>query len=516
MAQSLPRFCSHCGAEAISTQKFCRQCGSSISDEVLPQSPTQSLVQAADQSPSLSLGPTADLPSSPGSGSVPNSPAYSVPKRPSAQTSPPVWEQQPTRVSRPTLKPLTEVAGPSSEPSLTQAPQLSFESLADQTLSSAPDEEIVSIPTQMLQAQGLPESSMQPQEQSEPIPLETSLDDAVAVMPTQALQARGPLPQSSLQTQMPSMVQTPPLLQMRSQGGKRVSPRLVLVVGLIVVLGGLVFGIVAIFLALRTPSQSAITTTTLGTTVNYAGVDVTVVNAQQSQLFLDDPNSRSDGMLRLHLHAQNITSVPINLPYETITHVTLPGGKVVGPTYVKFNEHMAPNATGSGLVDFAVPQNVPVSQVVFHLGSVEEAQLDIPLNGRANVDQYASKTVHPNQPLSYYGLNWTLTDASLQFHIDGHQASKGMRYLILTLKVNNPLFQTAIPGSPYDYVQLTANNAAIPLVNTTLPVSFDGGASGKGGTVTFLVPQDAPSFVLTLSNPAVDGFAGSKPVAFQF
>jgi len=134
------------------------------------------------------------------------------------------------------------------------------------------------------------------------------------------------------------------------------------------------------------------------------------------------------------------------------------------------------------------------------------------LDGHANVDRYASKTIHLDKQISYYGLSWSLTDASVQFHIDGMQASKGMRYLILTLKVDNPLFQKAIPGSPYSYVQLRANNTSIKLKDTTLPVSFDPGASGKIGTLTFLVPQDDTSFTLTLSNTS-DGFDGSNPDA---
>jgi hypothetical protein len=333
-------------------------------------------------------------------------------------------------------------------------------------------------------------------------------------MPTQGLptpQVQEP-PQASMQTQAqsaPPSLSAPPErhLDMRRVG---------IWLALIVVLGGVVFGIVELLQGFRAPSQPTITTTPLGTTVNYAGVDITIVNAQKSQSFLDDPNSLSDGMLRLQLKAHNKTSLAIHLPYETIAHVTLPDRKVVGSTYVKSHEQVAPNATERGLVDFAMPQNVQVDQVIFHLGSADEAQLDIPLNGHANVDQYASKTVHPNQPLSYYGLNWTLTDASLQFHIDGHQASKGMRYLILTLKVDNPLSQTAIPGSSYNYVQLKGNNASIKLINTNLPVSFDAGGTGKAGTLTFLAPQDDTSFVLTLSNPAIDGFDASKPVAFQF
>jgi hypothetical protein len=305
-------------------------------------------------------------------------------------------------------------------------------------------------------------------------------------------------------------------------GGRLNIKYLGIALALIVVLG---FGIVVLIQVLSPPSQPAITTTTLGTLVNYAGVDITVVNAQRSQSFLDDPNTASDGMLRLQLRAQNETSLPLNLSYAAITHLSLPDGKIVSPTYVKSNdvksndvksnEHLVPNATKSDLVDFAVPQNISVDRLTFHLGSVDEAQIDIPLNGHANVGQYAPKTGHPNQQTSYYGLNWTLTDTSLQFHIDGKQASKGMRYLILTLKVDNPLTQRAIPGSPYNYVQLKGNNAPINLVDNTLPVEFDAGASGKGGTWTFLVPQDVTAFTLILSNPSLDGFDAANPVNFQ-
>ena len=475
MAQSTPRFCPHCGIKTISHQKFCPQCGWDMTDEA----PVQQSPQSAIQSSHSSLEPGLSPPSDPGLDAGSKPPSRTVPKRPSTQATPPSLEPLPNRVSRPVLEPLKEVIHPSSEPSLTQVSQPPSGPLSRQTMAPSPDEAIEFMPTQ-----GLP----QPQVQGLPL---------------------SPKQQTHIQSasQFPSI-----LLVARRLDIKRVGIWL----GLVVVLGGVVFGFLELLLAFRAPSQPTITSTTLGTTVDYAGVDITVVNAQKSQSFLDDPNSTSDGMLRLQLHAQNKTSLTINLPYDTITHVTLPDGKVLSPTYVKSNVHMAPLAAGSDIVDFAVPQNVRVDQVIFHLGSVDEAQLDIPLNGHANVDQYASKTVHPNQPLAYYGLNWSITDASLQFHIDGHQASKGMRYLIMTLKVDNPLSQTVIPGSPYNYVQLKANTASIKLIDTTLPVSFDAGASGKSGTVMFLVPQDNTAFVLTLSNPRIDGFDASKPVAFQF
>jgi hypothetical protein len=356
----------------------------------------------------------------------------------------------------------------------------------------------------------------------------SSEDDAIASIPTHTLpepQVPEPQaqekPQSSGQTEMPSAPQSPPVqakvlsvLQSLSALVKRYLDmrRVRIVLALVIILVVISIVIVELLQALIASSQPSITTTTLGTAVNYAGVDITVVNAQKARSFVDDPHSASDGMLRLQLRAQNKTSLAINLPYEAITHVTLPdvkpGGqtqRLLSPTYVKSNGHVAPHATENSLIDFAVPQDVRVDQVIFHLGSADEAQLDIPLNRQANVDQYASKTIHPNQPISYDGLNWSLTDASTQFHIDGQQASKGKRYLILTLKVDNPLTQVVIPGSPYNYIQLQADKTPVNLVNTTLPVAFEVGASGKTGTLTFLVPQGDTSFTLTLANKS-DGF----------
>jgi hypothetical protein len=459
MAPSLPPLCPRCGSETTFNQKFCHKCGLNLSNESLVQSPTQSSEQSAEQSPHATL---------------------------------------------------ESVASPSSNAEL--------EPLSSQTIASSPDPEhpVNQVPDLSMAQPSVEEASL-PSAQSpySSVIQASSSNDMIESIPTEELpqpQEQEPL-QPSMQSQMQSTPQSP-LALLRS----RLDVRLIRILSFfMVILIIIVFALFALFQALSAPSQPAITTTTLGTTVNYAGVDITVVNAQKSQSFLDDSHSASDGMLRLLLRAQNKTSLPMTLSYATITRVTLPNGKVLSPTYVQYDEPLAPNATGSDLVDFAVPQNVRVDQVIFHLGGVDEAQLDIPLNGHANVDQYASKTVHPNQPISYYGLNWSLTDASLQFHIDGHQASTGMRYLILTLKVENPLTQIVIPGAPYSYVQLQANTTSIKLIDTTLPVSFVAGESGKVGTLTFLVPQDDATFTLTLSNPSdsFDGSNGKNMVTFQ-
>lgn len=245
-------------------------------------------------------------------------------------------------------------------------------------------------------------------------------------------------------------------------------------------------------------SQSPITTTQVHETVIYAGVEVTVLNVQQSQNFLNDPNSSTDGMLRLNIQEHNPTAAKISWLYYDIAQVVLPGGKTVPPTYAKATVGIAPGATQNSYVDFAVPATDKVSQLTLRLGANNEAQMDIPLTGTANLNKYAPTSVKPDGQLQYFGLNWTLVSATAQYSIVGQQASKGMRYLVVTLSVDNTLSQQAITGSPFTYIRLQSGNSTFTPVDTTLPISFDSGVTGKSGTVTFLVPQKSTAFTLVL------------------
>lgn len=111
-------------------------------------------------------------------------------------------------------------------------------------------------------------------------------------------------------------------------------------------------------------SQSPITTTQVHETVTYAGVQVTVLNAQQSQSFLNDPNSSADGMLRLNIQEHNPTTTKISWLYYDMAQLVLPGGKTVPPTYAKATVGIAAGVTQNSYVDFAVPMSDNVSQLV--------------------------------------------------------------------------------------------------------------------------------------------------------
>jgi hypothetical protein len=132
------------------------------------------------------------------------------------------------------------------------------------------------------------------------------------------------------------------------------------------------------------------------------------------------------------------------------------------------------------------------------LGATNEAQMQIPLILNANLSKYQPKTINLNGQMQYFGLNWTLTNATSSLSIQGQQAAKGMRYITVTLKVANTLSQVAITGSPYEYIRLQyGNHTALPKY-TTIPVAFNVGVTEVTGSVIFQVPQNTKSFTLVL------------------
>ncbi len=263
-----------------------------------------------------------------------------------------------------------------------------------------------------------------------------------------------------------------------------------------------------------TNSQPAVTTSNINETVTYAGVSITILNAQQSQRFVNDPDSGNDGMLRLNLREQNSADMTIDLPYANIARLVLPGGLTVAPTYVKAKGSIAAGVTQNSFVDFAVPTTTAVRKVILRLGAASEAQMDIPLSSQANLSKYAPHSVKPDGQMLYMGLNWTLTQATSQLYIDGQQASKGKRYIIVTLSVDNTLSQEAITGSPYSYIRLQVGKTLLSPQATTLPVSFATGETGKTGTVTFLAPQNSSAFTLILQPQGSN--SGFDPASTDF
>jgi hypothetical protein len=260
-------------------------------------------------------------------------------------------------------------------------------------------------------------------------------------------------------------------------------------------------------------TQTPITTTQINSTVTYVGVDLTILSAQQSQSFIDDPNTTSTGMVRLNIQEQNNTTVKVSWLYNDSARLLLPDKTLVAPTYIHAHVGIAPGATQKSFLDFAVPTNDKINQLTLRIGAANEVQLDIPLTGQADLHKYSPKNVNLDGQMLYLGLNYTLVKATSQLSVAGQQASKGMAFIVVALKVDNTLSQQVIPGSPYDYARLKAGNTTAAPKYTDLLVSFDSGETGQSGTITFLVPQSGRAFTLVL---LPQSGAGQATTDFQF
>lgn len=322
------------------------------------------------------------------------------------------------------------------------------------------------------------------------------------------LQAPQPQAPSGPAAFLPQQYQNPAGQTKRRQGLWKVGCVLVLFL-VLAALGILYVGAPMLGLHLPTPgnaSQPPITTVSLNTSFVYAGMNVTLINVQRADSFRDDSTTSSPGVLRIQVRAQNTTQVPTNLLYTTSASLVLPGGKTEKPSYVSADVGLPLGVTRTSLLDFAVPTETTLAQILFRLGSSHEAQMDIPLVVHPDLAKYDPKTTMLASQLQYVGLDWTLTSATVQWSIDGVQAAKGMRYVNLQVKVNNTLSQTVITGSAYDYVRLMAGTTTLTPVATTLPVSFAAATTAQTGSVTFLVPQDAKTFTFILVTSNQSGF----------
>jgi hypothetical protein len=285
-----------------------------------------------------------------------------------------------------------------------------------------------------------------------------------------------------------------------------------------VVLGGILYigaGTLGVPLpGFRAHHQGPTVTTPLNLTITYASVDFTIQNVQQAPGFPDDPQPDVDGMLRIHLLEANTTDLRVVYNLYTSAHLLVPGQGEEAPLAVKVNAALAPHSSRSNILDFAVSTDIKPNRLTLRLGSASEAQMDIPLAAGADLTRYRPRSVSLNKPLNYFGLNWTLTSASESWSAQGQQAPRGQEFLTLTLAVTNTLAQTAITGSPYDYIRLQTGRQTLVPSYTTLPVAFAQGISGTAGSVTFSVPQQSTSFTLTLVAQPASGME-SASVDFQ-
>ena len=249
---------------------------------------------------------------------------------------------------------------------------------------------------------------------------------------------------------------------------------------------------------LATPPLASPTTTQLNETVNYAGVDITILNAQQASSFSDDNNSSTNELVRLNLNEKAGSAVGSFL-YGDVMRLVLPDKTTIVPSRAQSDIGPDQGTTRKNWIDFTVPTNTKIDQLALLLGTDKEAQMSVPLSSGANLSAYQLKTASPNTSIQYAGLAWTVTSVTLAWNYYGHQADKGMRYVIVQFRIDNPTSNQFTSGFPEEYMRLKSGGAtSAPAGNSTLPITVPANSSGAAGVVAFQVPEGVTSYTLIL------------------
>lgn len=240
-----------------------------------------------------------------------------------------------------------------------------------------------------------------------------------------------------------------------------------------------------------------VTTTQINQAITYASDTITIVSVQQASSFSND-NASSNGVVRINVKENNtVANAPTFAYYDTL-RLILPDKSTVAPDNTKMGTSPQAQTTQDNWWDFPAAANLSVDQMSLLIGSADQAQMQVPLTGHADLSQYQPKTVNPNAKTQYAGLTWTITSATVSFNAAGKQAASGMRYVTVAMSVDNNSSNNF--GSFWgDYFRLkTGSSTSAPTGDTNFPGSIAAGSTGTKGTLYFLVPAGSTSYTLLL------------------
>lgn len=263
-----------------------------------------------------------------------------------------------------------------------------------------------------------------------------------------------------------------------------------------------------------TPTQSSSQTTPINALVTYASVKITIVDVRQATSFSDDTNTPDQGVVRLNFK-EDTSDKPGRYYYGDCMRLLLPDGTSVSPSNYQYS--LAPEASVSrkNWVDFPVSLSIHTNQLTLRIGTATEAQMNIPLTGTANLNQYQAKTVTLNKQVQYGRVNWTITNATSQWSFAGKQADKGMLYIVVDVKIDNHT-SDAFRGYPGDYIRLKAGaTTTTPDGNLTIPLGVEAGQTNTPGECAFLVPQGSTDYTFVLLAAPSNGADRDVSIPFQ-
>ncbi|HET9999704.1 MAG TPA: zinc-ribbon domain-containing protein [Ktedonobacteraceae bacterium] len=268
-----------------------------------------------------------------------------------------------------------------------------------------------------------------------------------------------------------------------------------------------------------TPTQAALTTTPINTIVNYASVNITILNAQQATSFADDTGTLAQGVVRLNLHAvqsdvtsMDFTSAPTYAYGESFA-LLLPGGNKMAIGGYKDISGPARQGDQTTWIDFSASTSLKVNQMILLIGRDTEEQLQVPLTGHADVSQYQPKQSAPNLRVPFGSMFWTLKTVTFKLSDSGTQVDKGKRFLVLTFSLDNPGTE-GYNAFPPDFMRLQYGGTTIALEQAAIGDAA-AGTTNVLGLVSFLVPQDTTTATFILLPGHTPGATTQATIPFQ-
>jgi hypothetical protein len=264
-----------------------------------------------------------------------------------------------------------------------------------------------------------------------------------------------------------------------------------------------------------TPTAIVTTTARINQSITYASDDITIVSVQEASSYPDDANPSTPVTLRLNIKEHNGTPNNIFINYNSSFRLVLPDKNTVPAANTQHGGSIVQAVTQTNWIDFPLNSSIAIDQLALQIGGQSEAQMNIPLTGHADLSAYQLKKITPNTAFQYAGLPWTLLSVTSSWSASGKQADAGMRYIVLTMKVDNTSSNTYFP-SISNYARLKQGSITNSETSDTFSTALSPGTTGSVGTVTFEMSQSSNAFTLImLAQPNNNPPVSQQTVNFQ-
>ncbi|HVU69975.1 MAG TPA: zinc ribbon domain-containing protein [Ktedonobacteraceae bacterium] len=239
---------------------------------------------------------------------------------------------------------------------------------------------------------------------------------------------------------------------------------------------------------------------TVNAALNFGTIDLTILTVQQAGSFPDDHNTTGEKIVRVNFKEANNTRSSATYGYGDVARLITGDASSIAPGNSKYNVPPVAGATQDNWLDFPVPANTEINNLILRLGSQSQAQMDIPLQEKADLSQYQARSATFNLSVKHGRATWTLTKATLSWSAARKQAATGMRYVVLEMQV--AASENINYGLPWS-VRLKAGDSTVTADpdGSSIPESLPAGASTKA-IAAFQVPEGLTAFTFLLLSDA--------------